>query len=413
MKDARAACLPCRTTDHHFMGAVLFAFLVLFTLITVAQAPVKVRLVKIASGFTSPVGMAVAYDGSNRLFILEQSGKIKIIHNGKVLPEPFLDLSSKLDRLNIAYSEKGLLGMAFHPQYKTNGRFFVYYSAPIKMRGYDHKSVIAEYRVSRSSPNRADPASEVIIMEIAQPESNHNGGCLAFGPDGYLYIGLGDGGGAGDKHGTIGHGQDFTTLLGSILRIDVDTEKPYGIPPDNPFRNHPKARPEIYAYGLRNPWRFSFDRVTNRLFCSDVGQNKFEETNIIEKGKNYGWRIMEGKHCFDPPSGCNTSGLTLPIDEYDHHTGISVCSGYIYRGSRMPSLQGYYIFGDWNGKLFYLKEENHRWIRGPLYVNGKTTNDINARLNSFGEDEEGEIYLLTQKFFGPRNSTGVVYRLAW
>jgi glucose/arabinose dehydrogenase len=393
------------------MPVIFFTCLVFSSVIALAQAPVKVRLVKIASGFTSPVGMAVANDGSNRLFILEQSGKIKIIENGKVLPEPFLDLSSKLDRLNIAYSEKGLLGMAFHPRYKTNGRFFVYYSAPLKMRGYDHKSVVAEFRVSNFSPERADPSSEVIILEIAQPESNHNGGCLVFGPDGYLYIGLGDGGGAGDKHGTIGHGQDLTTLLGSILRIDVDKEKPYGIPPDNPFRNHPKARPEIFAYGLRNPWRFSFDRLTGRLFCSDVGQNKYEETNIIEKGKNYGWRIMEGKHCFDPPSGCNTSGLTLPIDEYDHDTGISVCSGYVYRGRRMSALLGYYIFGDWNGKLFYLKEENHRWIRGPIYINGKTTNDINARLNSFGEDEEGEIYLLTQKFFGPRSSTGVVYRL--
>jgi glucose/arabinose dehydrogenase len=372
--------------------------------------PLKLRMVKIASGFTSPVGMASPADGTNRLFIIEQGGKIKIIKKGKVLPVPFLNVSSKLDGLNIAYSEKGLLGMAFHPQYKTNGRFFIYYSAPIKASGYDHKSVIAEYKVSANA-DIADASSETIIMEIAQPESNHNGGCMAFGKDGMLYIGLGDGGGAGDKHGSIGHGQDLTTLLGSIIRLDVDGKKPYSIPADNPFVNHPHARPEIYAYGLRNPWRFSFDRTTGRLFCSDVGQNKFEETNLIEKGKNYGWRIMEGNHCFNPPQECNTSGMTMPIDEYDHNVGISVCGGYVYRGLLFPSLHGYYLFGDWNGKLFYLKEENKRWVRGDILVNGNSKNDIDARLNSFGEDENGEVYVITQKLFGPKSPTGAVYRL--
>ncbi len=386
--------------------------LLLATLDSSANPPLKLKMVKIASGFTSPVGMASPQDGTNRLFIIEQGGKIRIIKKGKVLPEPFLNVSSKLDGLNIAYSEKGLLGLAFHPQYKSNGRFFIYYSAPIKASGFDHKSIVAEYRVSPDA-DVADAASEYIVMEIAQPESNHNGGCMAFGKDGYLYIGLGDGGGAGDKHGTIGHGQDLNTLLGSIIRIDVDGKKPYTIPPDNPFINQPNARPEIYAFGLRNPWRFSFDRATGRLFCSDVGQNKYEETNLIEKGKNYGWRIMEGNHCYDPPQGCNTSGMTMPIDEYDHNTGISVCGGYVYRGLMFPSLQGYYLFGDWSGKLFYLKEGNNQWVRGEILVNGNTKNDIDAKINSMGEDEKGEVYLITQKLFGPKSPTGAVYRLGF
>lgn len=391
------------------------ALLVLFVVTAntlLANPPLNLKMTKVASGFTSPVGMASPQDGTNRLYIIEQGGKIKIIKKGKVLPEPFLNVSSKLDGLNIAYSEKGLLGLAFHPQYKSNGRFFIYYSAPIKSSGFDHKSIIAGYRVS-SNADVADVTSETIIMEIAQPESNHNGGCMAFGKDGYLYIGLGDGGGAGDKHGSTGHGQDLSTLLGSIIRIDVDGKKPYSIPPDNPFINQTNARPEIYAYGLRNPWRFSFDRATGRLFCSDVGQNKYEETNLIEKGKNYGWRIMEGNHCYDPPQGCNTSGLAMPIDEYDHSFGISVCGGYFYRGLMFPSLQGYYLFGDWNGKLFYLKEENNQWIRGDILVNGNSKNDIDVKLNSMGEDEKGEVYVITQKLFGPKSPTGAVYRLGF
>ncbi|MBL7928908.1 MAG: PQQ-dependent sugar dehydrogenase [Bacteroidia bacterium] len=397
------------------MTAIRITLLVLLSVSAIrtqANPPLKLKMVKIASGFTSPVGMASPQDGTNRIFIIEQGGKIKIIKKGKVLPDPFLNVSLKLDGLNIAYSEKGLLGMAFHPQYKTNGRFFIYYSAPVKTSGYDHKSIIAEYKVSANT-DVADAASESIILEIAQPESNHNGGCMAFGKDGYLYIGLGDGGGAGDKHGTIGHGQDLNTLLGSIIRIDVDGKKPYSIPPDNPFLKQTNARPEIYAYGLRNPWRFSFDRVTGRLFCSDVGQNKYEETNLIEKGKNYGWRIMEGNHCYEPPQGCNTSGLALPVDEYDHNVGISVCGGYVYRGLMFPSLQGYYLFGDWNGKLFYLKEENNHWKRGDILINGNTRNDINVKLNSMGEDEKGEVYVITQKFFGPKSPTGAVYRLGF
>ena len=372
----------------------------------------KLKMQLVAEGLTSPVGLMNPGDGSGRIFVIEQSGKIKIIKNGSVLPTPFLTITGKLDGLNIAYSEKGLLGMAFHPQYKSNGRFFVYYSAPYNSSGYDHKSILAEYKVSASNPDVAD-VTETVIMEIPQPESNHNGGCLEFGPDGYLYIGLGDGGGAGDRHGAIGNGQDLTTILGKILRIDVDAERPYKIPPGNPYASSTgNERKEIYAYGLRNPWRFSFDKLTGKLFCADVGQNKWEEVNIIERGKNYGWRLMEGNHCYEPATGCETKGLALPVNEYDHKTGISICGGYVYRGKSFPSLLGIYIFGDWSGKLFYLKQgQDMKWTRGEVLVEGKKTNDTGVKINSMGVDENGEIYLVTQDSFGPKSKSGAIYKL--
>lgn len=372
---------------------------------------VHIKLSTIATGFTSPVGMAAPNDGTGRIFVFEQGGKIKIVKNGKVNKDPFLDISSRLDGLNIAYSEKGLLGMAFHPDYKSNGRFFVYYSAPNKLPKFDHKSVVAEYKVSAANADQAD-MKEIIIMEILQPESNHNGGMLAFGPDGFLYIGTGDGGGANDEHGTIGNGQDLNTLLGKILRIDIHKEKPYGIPADNPFVGKSNHRGEIYAYGLRNPWRFSFDNLNGKLFCGDVGQNKYEEINIIEKGGNYGWRIMEGFHCFNPSSGCDKTGLKLPIAEYDHDTGISICGGHIYRGNSYPSLHGFYFYGDWSGKLFCLKRSpDNTWKKINVNVNGTSSNDINGKLNSMGEDANGDVYLLTQRMFGPRSTTGVLMKI--
>jgi len=379
-----------------------------------AQPPVlKLSLTKIAGGFTSPVGMASPRDGTGRIFVIEQGGKVRIIKNNTVLDRPFISISEKVDGLNIAYSEKGLLGIAFHPEYRTNRRFYLYYSAPYKGSGYDHKSILAEYRASESNPDEAEQG-EKIILEILQPESNHNGGCIEFGKDGFFYIGLGDGGGAGDRHGDTGNSQNLNTLLGKILRIDVDNADPYSIPPDNPFVNHPGAKPEIWAYGLRNPWRFSFDRVTGRLFCGDVGQDQYEEINIIEKGKNYGWRIMEGNHCFNPPSGCNTTGLTPPVDEYSHKEGISICGGYMYRGMHYPSLHGYYLFGDWSGKMFYLRQQpDYSWLRGEIHVDGKNHNDIGAKINSMGEDESGDVYVITQHLFGPKSPTGSVFRIGW
>ncbi len=376
-----------------------------------APEPVlQLKLTLAGKGLTSPVGMDAPADGSRRLFIQEQQGRIRIIKNGILLPRPFLDLSSKIGALNPAYSEKGLLGLAFHPGYRSNGRFFVYYSAPVSDKGTDHTSVVAEYRVSAANPDVAELA-ERMLMVIAEPESNHNGGQLAFGPDGFLYIAVGDGGGANDEHGTTGNGQNLETLLGKILRIDVNGKTPYEIPPDNPFTGR-DAKPEIWAYGLRNPWRFSFDRVTGRLFCGDVGQNKYEEVNIIEKGGNFGWRIMEGNHCFNPSSGCDRTGLTLPIYEYDHGTGISVTGGYMYRGKAYPSLHGYYFFADWSGKLFALRQDREgNWIPVNILLDGHRNNDAGCKINSMGMDEDGEIYLVTQTLFGPKSPTGKIYRI--
>ncbi|MGZ3932029.1 MAG: PQQ-dependent sugar dehydrogenase, partial [Bacteroidia bacterium] len=292
----------------------LFFLLIILSHLTnlYSQQKTGIRIKLIAKGLTAPVAMDAPKDNSKRLFICEQTGKIKILKNGTIVPKPFLDVSGLLDAMGKSYSEKGLLGLAFHPKYKTNGKFYVYYSAKESNAEYDHKSVIAEYKVS-SDPDEADAASAKIIMEVKQPEPNHNGGQLAFGPDGFLYIGLGDGGGAGDKHGSVGNGQNLSTVLGKILRIDVDSKSPYAVPPSNPFVADKDAQPEIWARGLRNPWRFSFDRQTGQLFCADVGQNKWEEVNIIEKGKNYGWRIMEASHCFQPEQNCDQKGLVPPI----------------------------------------------------------------------------------------------------
>lgn len=389
-----------------FFALTIFSIFVL-TVTTSFFIGSDIKLKLIANGLTGPVAMDCPMDGSKRLFICEQTGKIKIIKKGVILEKPFLDLGSKLDEASKIYSEKGLLGIAFHPEYKTNGKFYIYYSAPETDKKYNHKSILAEYKVS-SYADIADAASQKIIFEIKQPEANHNGGQLDFGPDGFLYIGLGDGGGAGDKHGLKGNGQDLNTLLGKILRIDVNSKNPYAIPPDNPFVGSKEARSEIWAYGLRNPWRFSFDRKTGKLFCADVGQDKWEEINIIRKGRNYGWRIMEGKHCYNPQTGCNPANLEFPIAEYDHAIGISVTGGFVYNGKNIPVLQGKYIFGDWRGKLFYLEEKNGKWEFNHLSTDGKPR-DINLNINSFGEDESGEIYILTQKITGTVFSNGSIY----
>jgi glucose/arabinose dehydrogenase len=384
---------------------LLFAFSLSGCLTAIAQHNLHIH--KIAENLVGPVALAATADGTGRLIVCEQTGKIKVIKSGKVLEKVFLNVSDRLDNLNKVYSEKGLLGIAFHPQFKANGRFFIYYSAPSEDKSFDHKSVLAEYH-ARGGADVADARSGKILLEINEPESNHNGGQLAFGPDGYLYIGVGDGGGAGDNHGNTGNGQDLSTLLGKILRIDVNGAAPYSIPKDNPFLRTKGARPEIWAYGLRNPWRFSFDKKTGRLFCGDVGQDKFEEIDIIEKGKNYGWRIMEGAHCFNPAKDCNQQGLQLPIAEYGRNDGISVTGGYLYRG-KIGSLTGKYIFGDWKGNMYYLEESGGKWQRRKLTIDGK--DDLNMNINSFGEDENGDLYLLTQKSMGTLLSNGKVYRL--
>ncbi len=389
-----------------------------------------VDLELVVEGLTSPTGLTHANDGSGRLFVTDQVGQIRIIKDGSLLPEPFLNVADAMVSLSTGFDERGLLGLAFHPEYTQNGRFFVYYSAPTEAiipgtaEPYNHKSIIAEYRVSPTEPDTA-LTTGIVLLEIEQPQFNHNAGQLAFGPDGYLYIGAGDGGGANDGldgspgHGEFGNGQDKNNLLGSILRIDVSQEGTYSIPPDNPFVGQ-EGRDEIWAYGLRNPFRFSFDLGgTQRLFCGDVGQSRYEEINIIEKGKNYGWRIMEGLHCFDPPAECDSTGLELPIVEYDHDVGVSVAGGYVYRGSQFPALVGKYVFGDWslpdfsgNGHLFYLDEPNPgQWELFQLASDGDSPLGVGRFILSFGQDEAGEIYVLSKEGFGPEGNTGQVHRI--
>lgn len=373
-----------------------------------ADAPVyKAKLQLVTDAFISPVNMAVPGDGSGRLFFCQKEGKVWIVQQNKLLPAPFLDVSRDLVNINPGYDERGLLGMAFHPEFRTNHKFYVYYSAPAVKRGYNHTSRLVEFTASATNPNVADPASRRTVMEIDEPESNHNGGQLQFGPDGYLYIGLGDGGGGGDRHGAIGNGQDLSTLLGKILRINVNGT-PYAVPPDNPFVNHPGARGEIWAYGLRNPWRFSFDRKSKMLFAADVGQDKYEEVDIIIRGGNYGWRIMEGLHDYQAPAGTNKSGLIAPIHEYNHDLGISITGGYVYRGNMIPALKGAYVFGDYNGKSFVLVPQGKSWQRANLDLVGRPAE--NMQILSWGEDEQGELYMLTS-ISGRNGFQGAIYKL--
>ena len=402
--------IKANNIDKTVNGFIFIFFIKIFPELTV-------ELETIASGLTSPVGLANADDGSNRLFIVDQTGIINIIKNDELIAEPFLDISDKLVTLDSTYDERGLLGLTFHPKYEENGRFFIYYSSPKEGEGINHESILAEYHISEN-PNIADPDSEIIIYRINQPEANHNGGQLTFGPDGYLYIGLGDGGGAGDDHEIIGNGQDINTSLGSILRIDVDSGSPYGIPPDNPFIGL-DGLDEIYAWGFRNPWKFSFDRETGDFWVADVGQDEWEEIDIVEKGNNYGWRILEGTHPYDLDLAgildIDIETLAAPVHEYSHSVGRSITGGYVYRGNLSPELKGKYIFGDWstsffvaNGKLYYLDEiEPGKYERFELITN----QPFNRFLLSFGEDEKGELYICSKTTLGPIGDTGDVHRL--
>lgn len=325
-------------------------------------------------------------DSSGLIFITEQRGVIYAFAASQ--PQQgsyvFLDIT---DRVNRGGNEEGLLGFAFDPNYRENGHFYVYYSTTNPRR-----SIVSRFSLDKDNPGVAALQSEIIIMEVEQPFSNHNGGQLAFGPDGYLYIGLGDGGSAGDPQR---NGQNLGTLLGSILRIDVNglsVTGDYKIPVDNPFVNTAGARAEIWAFGLRNPWRFSFDMETGLLWAGDVGQNTWEEIDIITKGANYGWNVMEGFHCHSPASGCNQSSLTLPIVEYDHSQGCSVTGGYVYREDKIPSLEGHYIYGDYcSGNIWALNYADNTVTRNILLA------ESGLSINSFGEDLTGNLYILSRE----------------
>jgi glucose/arabinose dehydrogenase len=370
--------------------AAAFALVVVFRGNEAGQsaAPLPgVALRQVAGGFESPVYLTHAGDRSGRLFVVEQAGRIRILRDGRLLPRPFLDIRSRVT----SGGEMGLLSVAFHPRYAENGRFYLNYTTG---DGDRLRSVIAEYRVSQDADVAA--TAERVLLEVSQPFRNHNGGLNLFGPDGMLYIGLGDGGSARDP---MNNGQRLDTLLGKILRIDVDGGTPYRVPSDNPFVGRANARGEIWAYGLRNPWRFSFDRNGGRLFVADVGQNQLEEVDIVERGKNYGWRIMEGNICHIPASGCDRSGLELPIAVYDRSGGCSISGGHVYRGTRIAGLAGRYLFGDYcSGQIWALTDAGEgRWTMGQLLSS-------ELRITSFGEDAAGEIYVLDQG--------GTVYLLA-
>jgi glucose/arabinose dehydrogenase len=357
------------------------AFVCLIPIACSADEPVApVDFVPVAENLERPVFVTHAGDGSRRLFIIEQPGRILVLENGELLKKPFLDISAQVES---GGNEQGLLGLAFHPDFESNGRFFVNYT-----RQDDGATVVSELKAG------ADPeavaASERVLLTIPQPYSNHNGGMIAFGPDGFLYVGMGDGGSGGDPGNRA---QDPGDLLGKMLRIDVDGGAPYGIPQDNPFADG-GGRPEIFALGLRNPWRFSFTRETGKLYAGDVGQNAIEEIDIVERGGNYGWRPMEGRACYDPSSGCESPEFIMPIAQYEHGGGrCSVTGGYVYGGSAVSELTATYVFGD------YCSGEILTWRDGEQTV----LVDTDMLISSFGEDAAGELYVV--------DLDGAVYRL--
>jgi len=336
---------------------------------------------EVVSGLNIPTGLVNAGDGSGRLFILEQGGLVRILKDGTILPAPFLDLTQKVS----CCGERGLLGLAFHPRYSENGYFYVDYTGKENNQLY---TFIVRYRVSGNNPDVADPNSEMRLLQIEQPYQNHNGGQLQFGPDGYLYIAMGDGGSEGDPDG---RGQSLQTLLGKILRIDVDQSQPYSIPPDNPFANG-GGLPEIWAYGLRNPWRFSFDKLNGDVYICDVGQDAWEEIDYMPAGspagENFGWNYFEGSHPYrgSPPAGAT---FVTPVVEYSHELGKSVTGGYVYRGINLLAWYGVYLYGDYgSGRVWGLLHlADGTWRNMQMFDTGRN-------ISSFGVDENGEIYLV-------------------
>jgi glucose/arabinose dehydrogenase len=411
-----------------------------------------VSLELVAEGLTAPVTMATAKDGTGRLFVVDQAGLIRILRqDGTLEPEPFLDVRDRLVEFRPDFDERGLLGLAFHPDYASNGRFFVYYSAPLRESAPDDfnvTSTIAEFRVSADDPDRADPASERILLEMDKPQFNHNAGTILFGPrDGYLYIAIGDGGGANDvdvghvedwyADNAGGNGQDTTqNLLGDILRIDVDNGDPYAIPPDNPFVGK-EGFDETFAWGFRNPYRMSFDQGGKRdLFVGDAGQGGWEEVSIATRGGNFGWNVKEGTHCFDAenppvfPAECPSvdpdgNPLIDPVIEYKNAAqegglGVVVIGGHVYRGRDLPGFRGKYVFGDWSrafdqpdGSLF-VATPRHKglWKLEQLRIRNTESGRVGHYVLGFGQDQRGEMYVFTTDSAAPTGTTGKVYRLS-
>jgi glucose/arabinose dehydrogenase len=404
----------------------------------------------IADNFVSPIGLVTA-PADSRLFVIDQIGKIWIIKDGQKLATPFIDVSSKLATLSPGYDERGLLGLAFHPDYKTNGRFFIYYQLPPRAGGpqpgvnWNNFSRISEFKVSGDA-NVADLNSEKILLEMDDPQSNHNGGTLAFGPDGYLYISIGDGGGADDVapgHVTDwytanagGNGQDLdSNLFGNILRINVNSGSPYGIPVDNPFVGKP-GKDEIYAYGFRNPFRFSFDMGgDHKLMAGDAGQVLWEEIDDVKKGGNYGWNVKEGRHCFNaaqdgqvlascPLTDNLGNPLIDPVIEVNNAANpaggkaLTIIGGNVYRGTAINGWDGKYIFGTFsqsataaNGELFISQTSNaNEWTYDEVNLKSQP-NDLGYFLRGFGQDNDGEIYLTVSSMLGPTGNTGKVFKL--
>ncbi|NWI57705.1 HIPL2 protein, partial [Calyptomena viridis] len=393
---------------------------------------IQLCLSEVANGLRNPVLMVHPGDRTHRLFVAEQVGVIWVyLPDGSRLEEPFLDIKSIVLATPWVGDERGFLGMAFHPKYKYNGKFYIYYSYMDKNRV--EKIRISELKVLASDANKADPRSERNLLELEEPAANHNGGQLLFGVDGYMYLFTGDGGKAGDPFGKFGNAQNKSTLLGKVLRIDVDGKspdgKPYRIPPDNPFVSDPRARPEVYAYGVRNMWRCAVDRgdpVTKkgrgRIFCGDVGQNRFEEIDLIVKGGNYGWRAKEGFECYDAKL-CHNSSLDdiLPIFAYGRSVGKSVTGGYVYRGCESPNLNGLYIFGDFmNGRLMALQEDEktNKWKKQDICIGSTTAcafpgmiSSYSKFIISFAEDEAGELYFMSTSYPSAYAPHGSLYKL--
>jgi glucose/arabinose dehydrogenase len=376
--------------------APLIAGLLGLAMVMPASAAVPgASLVLVDGGFTKPVLVTNAGDGSGRLFIVEKAGIIKIVESGSTLPTPFLDISDQVS----SDGERGLLGLAFHPGYETNRKFYVFYT-----RVSTGRLVIAEYRASTGDPDVADESTARTLLTIAHPATNHNGGHLAFGRYGYLHISTGDGGGSGDPNNNA---QSKDSLLGKILRIDVNGTsgtRAYRRPASNPYVGKPGLN-EIWSRGLRNPWRFSFDRATWDLWIGDVGQTRWEEIDRSSvafgagKGKNFGWRVMEGNHCYRPSSGCNRDGKSRPLAEYSHSYGCSVTGGYVYRGTLSPALSGLYVFGDFcSGRIWTLPRAAARPAAETQLL------DTDLMISSFGEDEAGEVYVV--------DYNGSIYRLS-